>query len=93
MRHGDRIDIGAARIFIELIDRPKSNPANVVFAEADERPMQRTGVIAVDHMDLLLNSKVDLNSLSDWNSKASWPTDEPGANVSANEAMCWWGKI
>jgi adenylate cyclase len=86
LRHGDRIDIGAARIFIELIDRPKSNPANVVFAEADERPMQRTSVLAVDHMDLLLNSKVDLNAHSDWNSKASLPKDEPGANVSANDA-------
>lgn len=86
LRHGDRIDIGAARVYVELLDRPKSNPANVVFTETDERPMHRTGVIAVDHMDLLLNSSNNLSELPDWNSKASWPKSDTGGESSGKEA-------
>ena len=84
--NGDHIDVGAVRVQIEIIDRPKSNPANVVFTESDEGPMHRTGVIEVDHLDLLLNSSNALQKRPESNSNASWPKSEPGKVVSSNDA-------
>ncbi|MCH7866845.1 MAG: FHA domain-containing protein [Myxococcales bacterium] len=76
LRNGDRIDVGAARIYVEIIDRPQSSPANVVFEEtAPERP-QHTEMIHVNNMDLLMNSSSDLQGVPNWNSKASWPKND-----------------
>ncbi len=86
LRTGDRVDVGAARIYIEIVDRPKSNPANVVFDKNEQRAPQRTAIIDVDHMDLLLSSSDDLRELPGWNSKASWPMDEETDAPNSSEA-------
>lgn len=73
LRSGDRVDVGAARIYLEIVDRPQSNPANVVFEEGEKRKRKHTEVIDVDHMEPLLGMTGDLRGAPGWNSKASWP--------------------
>ncbi|MDP6979383.1 MAG: adenylate/guanylate cyclase domain-containing protein [Myxococcota bacterium] len=79
LRSGDRIDVGAARIYVDFVERQVSNPANVIFEEGGARPHQHTEVIDVDHMDMLLDSH-NLRELPGWNSKAVWPADETRAS-------------
>lgn len=86
LRNGDRVDVGAARIYVEIVDRPQSNPANVIFEEDKEQQHQRTEVIEVDHMDPLLGSSGDLRGAPGWNSRASWPDDQASGAPSANDA-------
>lgn len=74
LRSGDRIDIGAARIYVDFVERRPSHPANVVFDEGEARLHRRTEVLDVDHMDMLLDSQ-NMNELPNWNSKAAWPAD------------------
>ncbi|MCP5042290.1 MAG: FHA domain-containing protein [bacterium] len=93
LRSGDRIDIGAARIYVELIERPLSNPANVVFDEGQQRPHQHTEVIDVDHLDLLLANSEDIHELPDWNSKAAWPSAEQRKSSSSGDGGKLAGKL
>jgi len=93
LRSGDRIDVGAARIYVELVDRPQSTPANVVFDEGNESPNQRTEVIDVDHLDLLLASSRNMRVLPDWNSQAGWPSAESREASSGSDAGRLAGKL
>ena len=76
LRSGDRIDIGAARIYIEIVEQPQSSPANVVFEETAPRRPQHTEMLHVHNMDVLMASSGGLLGIPDWNSKASWPSGD-----------------
>ena len=92
LRGGDRIDVGAERIYVDFVERSASSPANVVFEEGAERPHQHTQVIDVDHMELLLGPE-NLRELPGWNSKASWPTTATSGASSAKEPSRVAGKL
>jgi adenylate cyclase len=53
--NGDRIDVGAVRLYVEIGPAPATSPAKVVF-EAEPGPARRTEVLDMDELDLLLGS-------------------------------------
>ncbi len=92
LRSGDRIDVGAARIYVDFVERQASSPANVVFEEGGVQPHQRTEMIDVDHMDLLLDSK-NLKELPNWNSKATWPSSDSKPSAGSRDPGKVAGKL
>lgn len=84
LRSGDRIDVGAARIYVEIVERPQSSPANVVFDETAPQRAQHTEIIPVDNMDLLMESSGGLREVPDWNSKATWPSADSNESSAPN---------
>ena len=56
IRDGDRIDLGTARLYVEIGPAvPASQPANVVFSERDE-PAMHTEVLELSELSSLLSS-------------------------------------
>ena len=53
--NGDRIDVGAVRLYVEIGPAPATSPAKVVF-EAEPGPERRTEVLDMDELDSLLSS-------------------------------------
>ncbi len=80
LRTGDRIDIGAARIFVEIIEGVHSNATNVIFRKDDDRHGKlRTESIDMGHMDLLFAYSAGDDSVPRSGLDAAWPEVSSGS--------------
>ena len=86
LHDGDRIDVGAARICVEIVERPQCNPANVVFEEQRGHRDQHTEIIDVDHMEVLFGSARDMEKAPNSHPEAHWPTHAPSDRQPTREA-------
>jgi len=94
LRNGDRIDIGTVRIHIEIGPAPAIAPARVVF-EAEEGLQQRTEILDMDELDLLLSSSsADASFLSEQldQSIQPLPHSEPSSPIEAGGLIRLFGK-
>lgn len=84
LRDGDRIDLGAVRLYVALSEAQDATPANVVF-DASGSKGRRTEIIDVARLDSLLASRARSSASQLPASKGS-PLDAGASNFAEDEA-------
>jgi adenylate cyclase len=83
---GDRVDVGAVRLQVEILDQRLSTQAKVIFDEEAEDRSIKTEVIDMDHLDVLFGNSQELPTLDGCDSGPEWPQSSPEGGVLKDRA-------
>ncbi|MBW2419871.1 MAG: FHA domain-containing protein [Deltaproteobacteria bacterium] len=73
LESGDRVDVGAVRLYVEILDQRPASEAKVIFKEEAEGLSVKTEVIDMNHLDVLFGNSTELPALDACDSQPHWP--------------------